>query len=295
MSDDLKDEYFLRKNQNCIFQPYIVRNASARLGMSHLKTEGILMKSVHLRGTPSPTSDSIDSYSGDLTPLVTYSLNKRKRWVVLENVGDQMLENVQVFHENSADEILFLERVNLKTFDWKYLPYVTCPQDFHIQTLHSCKKSGDTGEVTYSKSTLNSIFGQTYSHFLDKNRKSDKKIAPENEKDEKSTLVVYNFIRAPKNYMRLGEQHFVASNFGGRYPYYAYMKRKANWNEFKSEIKEETRKHYANKETTGNDNDLDTCTEERNGCDRNQKTKYYDLYTHLKEDFVFVKRGKHKH
>ena len=44
-----------------------------------------------------------------------------------------------------------------------------------------------------------------------------------NEKDEKSTIVVYNFIRAPKNYMRLGEQHFVASNFGGRCEFFQQL------------------------------------------------------------------------
>lgn len=294
MSDDLEDEYLLRKNQNCIFQPYIVRNASAHLGMSHLKTEGILMKTVHLLGDHNTSSDSVDSYSEDLTPFVLYSLNKRNRWDILRNVGDQMLENVQDFHENLADEVLFLERVNTRTYEWKYWSFVKCPEDFHIRVFHSCKKSDENGEAVYKKSELNSIFGQTYSHFLDKNRKSDKKDAPE-EKEDNSTVVAYNFIKAPKNYLRLGEQHFVASNFGGRYPYYAYMKRKANWNNFKFEIKEEAWKYYANNEKTGNDNDLNTCTEEIVGCDQNVKTKYYDLYNYLKEDFILVKRRRNKY
>uniref|UniRef100_A0A1I7TLM4 LHH domain-containing protein n=1 Tax=Caenorhabditis tropicalis TaxID=1561998 RepID=A0A1I7TLM4_9PELO len=208
--------------------------------MSHLKTEGTLIKSIHYTGEQPEEFDPMKPcFSDDLTPLTGYSLNKRRRWELQNKVGHQMMEDLQKFHGNTPDKILFLERVNLKTFEWKYLPFVHFPKDFLINSLHSLKKSQNGNVYKFSK--LNSIFGQTYTHFLDENRKPDKK---EKEIPENSTVVVYNFIRSPKNYMTLGEQNFVASNYGGRYPYYAYEKRKANWKDFQQDIKDGIREHY---------------------------------------------------
>lgn len=288
MFENSEDEYYWTKNQNCIFLPRIVRNASARLGMAHLKTEGTLIKSVHFQGEQTDDFDPMDaSYSDDLTPLTRYSLNKRKRWEIETNVGMRMLEDVRKFHKNIPDEIVFLERANLTTFEWQYLPYVHFPRQFLINTVHSIKNTAAEEGSIYTCSRLNTIFGQTYSHFLDQNRKPEKKDTVE--KKDNSTIVAYNFIRAPKNYMRLGEQHFVASNFGGRYPYYSYEKRKQNWKEFETDIKYAIRNHY---DERYNDDFENEEIEEIDGFNQNKISIYYDLYNHIKDDFVFVKRCK---
>uniref|UniRef100_A0A1I7TLM5 LHH domain-containing protein n=1 Tax=Caenorhabditis tropicalis TaxID=1561998 RepID=A0A1I7TLM5_9PELO len=91
--------------------------------MSHLKTEGTLIKSIHYTGEQPEEFDPMKPcFSDDLTPLTGYSLNKRRRWELQNKVGHQMMEDLQKFHGNTPDKILFLERVNLKTFEWKY-PY----------------------------------------------------------------------------------------------------------------------------------------------------------------------------
>ncbi|PIC32288.1 hypothetical protein B9Z55_012670 [Caenorhabditis nigoni] len=225
------------KNRNCVFHRFVVHNAGAHLGMSHLKTEWILMKSVHFLGDYDYKPD--DRLARDLTPLTTYSMNKKRRWEILENVGDQKLAEIGKFHRGlDPDEILFLERVNLKTFEWKYLPFVHAPQDFRIQTLHSYKMLSK--ENQYKSMSQNSIFGQQYSNFRPENRLPEKPKSsgtPEIKADKKSTIIVYNFLRAPKNYMRLGEQYFVASNYGRREPYYAHRRRKLNFEDSQKEIK----------------------------------------------------------
>ncbi|UMM26921.1 hypothetical protein L5515_010423 [Caenorhabditis briggsae] len=219
--------------------------------MSHLKTEWILMKSVHFLGDYDYKPD--DRLARDLTPLTTYSMNKKRRWEILENVGDQKLAGIGKFHRDlDPDEILFLERVNLKTFEWKYLPFVHAPQDFGIQTLHSYKM--------ISKKNYSGQFNS----------------------DKQSTIIVYNFLRAPRNYMRLGEQYFVASNYGRREPYYAHRRRKLNYEDSQKEINNEIWRFY--------NNSLDELSEEVNGSEKMENLKYYDLYAHLKDDFVFVKK-----
>ncbi|EGT50390.1 hypothetical protein CAEBREN_25122 [Caenorhabditis brenneri] len=257
--------------------------------MAHLKTEGVLVKSVHFQGEPPVDFDPMSSsFSIDLTPLTAYSLNKRKRWEIEANTGVKMLEDVRQFHKNIPDEIVFLKRVNLTTFEWKYLDYVHFPREFLINSLHSIKKSSDEEDPVYKYSKLHTIFGQTYSHFLDQNRKPEKSVSEHPKSD--STIVAYNFIRAPKNYMRLGEQNFVASNYGARWPYYAYEKRKQNWKEFETDIKHAIRNQH--NDEWYNDSIENENMEETDGFDQNEISKYYDLYNHIKDDFVFVKRFK---
>ncbi|CAP38997.2 Protein CBG22403 [Caenorhabditis briggsae] len=236
--------------------------------MSHLKTEWILMKSVHFLGDYDYKPD--DRLARDLTPLTTYSMNKKRRWEILENVGDQKLAGIGKFHRDlDPDEILFLERVNLKTFEWKYLPFVHAPQDFGIQTLHSYKmisKKNYSGH--FNCMSQNSIFGQPYSNFRPENRlpeKPKKSGTSEIKADKQSTIIVYNFLRAPRNYMRLGEQYFVASNYGRREPYYAHRRRKLNYEDSQKEINNEIWRFY--------NNSLDELSEEVNGSEKMENLK----------------------
>lgn len=198
--------------------------------MAHLKTEGSIIKTIHVTSEEGKWTESEATRFDDLTPYTVYSLNKRKRWETEDEIGVEILKRTNKFHEDTAD-IVMLERFNLKTFEWKCeffkdnseklydklladVPWVQYPRDFLINSVHKLKKS-ENGEAFYENSELNSIFGQPYSHFLEENRKPTRTRKPETQDPERrSPIVAYNFIRPPKNYMRLGEQNFVTSNYG---------------------------------------------------------------------------------
>ncbi|CAL2047656.1 unnamed protein product [Caenorhabditis brenneri] len=161
--------------------------------MSHLKTWGVLVKTLHIpEENLKYFVDSMDFY-----PFLPYSLNKKKRWDVdfLEGI-----EEIQSFYED--EEVLFLERTRTGPYDYMRHLDVVLAEQFRIRAVHRLTESEyDPSEIPrkfYNKQKTNSIRGQDFRNFN------------ASKETENKGIIAYNFLESPKNHMTIFKKKCVS-------------------------------------------------------------------------------------
>uniref|UniRef100_A0A8R1I9G9 Uncharacterized protein n=1 Tax=Caenorhabditis japonica TaxID=281687 RepID=A0A8R1I9G9_CAEJA len=260
-------EYFWSKNIRPSFEKDVDRNTATNYIMRHLKTEGAILKTIHI----APNTDtSTKSDDVDLTPFVKYSVNKRRRWEAKSLDKLDLLRHLSAIHQNS--ELVLLDRVNLfSAFNSFYHHY-----QFPIRQLHQLHTSDDK----YQHICINSILGQPFKNFQSNENKEDK-------------IVAYHFITPPKSYENLLKNQFCPGSSSDRYwgsRTLAHERRHLNKAETMMELR------YDEFDILGG-GEIENVTEEceKDDVDENELPRqFYNLEDHIvdKFDFVFVKRRK---
>ncbi|KAF1755135.1 hypothetical protein GCK72_021704 [Caenorhabditis remanei] len=151
--------------------------------MSHLRSWGILVKTLHIPNENWKFFDNNDFY-----PFLRYSLNKKRRWEVdfLED-----LTEIQDFYGEDV-EVLFLKRSRTEAYDWPHYYETTLPGQFRIRAVHQLSH-----KQIYKKQEVNSIFGQDFKNFdASKNM-------------ENKGVVAYNFIGSQENYLKIFKKKLI--------------------------------------------------------------------------------------
>uniref|UniRef100_A0A8R1DFL5 Uncharacterized protein n=1 Tax=Caenorhabditis japonica TaxID=281687 RepID=A0A8R1DFL5_CAEJA len=274
--------YFWSKNSGPTPEKDHTRNSIASLCLSHLKTEASVLKTVHVPPETSKAARYRTPEDKDLSPYLIYSLNKKRRWEVEDQLGVDLLSSAQKM--NDGWKVLFLERVNLRSWLWPVWSYGSGPErylnDFLVRGVHQFDLDGG-----YKECKLNSVFGQRFSHFLEENRKPEKERIIEKVSEP---LVAYNFLRAPSNYMTLLQKQYQSSNYGWEWPHHRYWRRIDLLKNHVLELR------YGELEDPSEEIDYDTDVNfELEEQSRASPNKFYNLEDHIVDtDFVIVKKKK---
>ena len=176
--------------------------------MSHLRSWGILVKTLHIPNENWKFFDGDDFY-----PFLRYSLNKKRRWEV------DFLEDLTEIQDSYGEdvEVLFLERSRTEAYDWprksesntfliililrQFSDYyeTTLPGQFRIRAVHQLvdSKMRHKQKQIYKKQEINSIFGQDFKNFnASKNM-------------ENKSVVAYNFIGSQDNYLKIFKKKLI--------------------------------------------------------------------------------------
>ncbi|KAF1755119.1 hypothetical protein GCK72_021688 [Caenorhabditis remanei] len=159
--------------------------------MSHLRSWGILVKTLHIPNEKWKFFDGDD----DFYPFLRYSLNKKRRWEI--DFLEDLAETQEFYGENV--EVLFLERSRTEAYDWPHYYETTLPGQFRIRAVHQladCESRHKQKEI-YKKQEVNSIFGQDFRNF------DASKIM------ENKSVVAYNFIRSQENYLKIFKKKLI--------------------------------------------------------------------------------------
>ncbi|CAL2044991.1 unnamed protein product [Caenorhabditis brenneri] len=279
----MDDTYFWSKHGRPSTEKDRIRNSIAELCLSHLKKEGRVMKTIHVKSEKDLKYKSEEDV--DMAPFINYSLNKRRRWEAEDAIGVDLLERAQKL--NDGWKVILVERVNLRSYVWPSWSYWSDPERyldyFMIKSVHEMKKEG-----SYDQKTLDSVFGQRYSHFLDENRKPKKEERESGETSE--PMAAYNFLRAPKNYVPLLQKQYKSSNYGWEWPHVGYWRRV---DQLKDNLLELRYGEFENLDGKDVDHQDDTEPSEEE-LDQKKPPKFYNLEDHLVDNFVVVKRRRRR-
>lgn len=280
----MDDTYFWSKHGRPDAEKDRVRNSIAELCLSHLKKEGTVMKSVHVKSENDlKFKTEVDV---DMAPYIMYSLNKKRRWEAEDAIGIEILDRAQKL--NDGWKVVLVERVNLRSYIWPIWSYWNAPERyldfFMIKGVHEMKNN-----EAYEHKAVDSVYGQRYSHFLEQNRK------PKKEKEEESgessePLAAYNFLRAPKNCVPLLQKKYKSSNYGWEWPHVGYWRRIDQLKDNLLDLR------YGEVEDLDGNDVEDHEDEEPSVVDVEQKKRpeFYNLEDHLVDNFVIVKRRRRK-
>ncbi|EFP08901.1 hypothetical protein CRE_18081 [Caenorhabditis remanei] len=280
----MDDTYFWSKHGRPAAEKDRVRNSVAELCLFHLKKEGTVMKTTHFKSDKDLKFKAEEDI--DMAPYIMYSLNKKRRWEAEDAIGIELLDRTQKL--NDGWKVLLIERVNLRSYVWPNWSYGYSPERFldyfMIKDVHELKK-----ENAYDHKTLDSVYGQRYSHFLEKNRKPKKDDDGEEGGDEEP-LAAYNFLRPPKNYVTILQKQFTSDNYGWEWPHVGYWRRIDRLKDDHLELR-----YGELEDLDGNDvneNDEEGPLDE--GFEQKTPSEFYNLEEHLVDKFVIVKRRRRK-
>lgn len=209
--------WFRKKNGRPSPEKDHLRNTVAQNALSHLKTQATVLKSIHVENPEVKSFRAPEDC--DLSPFLNYSLNKRRRWEDESEIGVDLLDRSCKL--NHGWKVMVAERVNLKSYVWPEYSYYSAPERFMdyfmIRKIHEIKEMG------YKETELDSVLGQRYSNFMEENRQPKKTEATGT--TSKPPLVVYNFLRAPVNYLPLLQKQFQNCKYGWDGPYWRRVDR----------------------------------------------------------------------
>ncbi|CAC35886.1 uncharacterized protein CELE_F17C11.11 [Caenorhabditis elegans] len=279
----MDDTYFWSKHGRPSAEKDRVRNSVAELCLSHLKKEAAVMKTIHVESEENLKFKAQEDI--DMSPFIMYSLNKKRRWEAEDAIGLELLDRAQKL--NDGWKVLLIERVNLRSWYWPNWSYGSNPERFseyfRIKDVHELSK-----DDAYKHKTIDSVFGQRFSHFMEANRKPVKE---EEEVSEGSSepLAAYNFLRAPKNFVSILQKEYKASNHGWEWPHVGYWRRVDQLKDNLLDLR------YGEIENLdGKDVDEHDDVEPSEDVERSEPSKFYNLEEHLVDKFVVVKRRRRK-
>ncbi|EGT41610.1 hypothetical protein CAEBREN_11854 [Caenorhabditis brenneri] len=235
--------------------------------MAHLKTWGVLVKTLHIpEENLKYFVDSMDFY-----PFLPYSLNKKKRWDkdFLEEIAE-----IQNFYEDEV--VLFLERTRTGPYDWMRHLDVVLSEQFRIRAVHRLMDSeNDPSEIPrkiYEKQKINSIYGQDFRNF-------NAAKATENR-----GIVAYNFLGSPRNHMAIFKKKCISQK-DNDWPYTTGWLRIRRRKSLKKDL---IFFHRNSEDDEFESNETEEVTEKN---DRDCRSKCYNLEDHIVERRVRRKRG----
>lgn len=243
------------------------------------------MKTIHVKSEKDLKFKAKDDI--DMAPYLMYSLNKKRRWEAEDAIGVELLDRAQKL--NDGWKVLLVERVNLRSWVWPSWSYASNPERysdfFMIKGVHEFKKNGG-----YDQKSIDSVYGQRFSHFMEENRKPKKESGEEaNEEESPEPLAAYNFLRAPKNFVPLLQKEYKSSNYGWEWPHVGYWRRIDQLKDNLLELR------YGEIEDLDG-NDVDEHSEQGPSDEKveQKKSEFYNLEEHLIDKFVVVKRRRRK-
>uniref|UniRef100_A0A1I7TSC6 Uncharacterized protein n=2 Tax=Caenorhabditis tropicalis TaxID=1561998 RepID=A0A1I7TSC6_9PELO len=283
----MDDTYFWSKHGRPSAEKDRVRNSIAELCLSHFKKEGTVMKSIHVKSEEDLKFNTPEDI--DMFPFIMYSLNKKRRWEAEDAIGIELLDRAQKL--NDGWKVLLVERVNLRSYVWPIWSYWTSPERyldyFMIKDVHEMKN-----KESYEHKTVDSVYGQRFSHFIEQNRKPKKEEKEEGEGECSEPTVAYNFLRPPKNYVPLLQKEYQSSNYGWEWPHVGYWRRVDQLKDNLLELR------YGEIEDLDG-NDVDDHEEEEEEAveddfEEKRRPKFYNFEEHIVDNFVIVKRRRRK-
>ncbi|CAP39906.1 Protein CBG23055 [Caenorhabditis briggsae] len=280
----MDDAYFWSKHGRPSAEKDRIRNSIAELCLSHLKKEGTVLKSIHVK-SENDLKFKAEEHT-DMAPYINYSLNKKRRWEAEDAIGVDLLDRAQKLNEGW--KVILLERVNLRSWNFTNWAYASAPERyldlFMIKNVHELTK-----DDAYSHKGIDSVYGQRFSHFLEENRKPKKENEAESS-EPSEPLAAYNFLRAPRNYVALLQKEYKSSNYGWEWPHVGYWRRIDQLKDKLLDLR------YGEIEDLDG-NDVDDVSEEDQsdgGSDHKKKSEFYNLEDHIVDKFVVVKRRRRK-
>ncbi|UMM32978.1 hypothetical protein L5515_006615 [Caenorhabditis briggsae] len=203
--------YFWSKNGRPDAEKNHDLNSACHVKLRCLKTEKTIVKTYHMDFGEGQAGikahDLMDRtvFRQDIAPYVSYSVNKKKRWEMVENEKIEILGEVQKLYDDM--EVLILDRVQFRcpTFiSGRYYFHDLYFNWFPIRNIHRLHE-----DKTYQCTSVNSVFGEKIEHFSPESRSSCKSpICLETSKVAGKTKVAYHIITPPKNYEALVQKSF---------------------------------------------------------------------------------------
>lgn len=241
-----------------------IRSSLADYCLSHMKTHAAIMKSGDVQG------------SEDLDSNIFYSLNKKRRWEVEDSVGAYLLGYLN--KSNAEWMVVVIERTISRSHSWESYFHGACAYNFEL--LHPIRKIHYLrNDKEYDLKSVNSDYGQTYHNFLDSPR-DDQVVA-----EPQRSVVSYNIIRAPSNYLIYMRKLYQHSNYWGHnWPRAGYWNRVNRRQDRYEDLRYEDFDDLL-------DDDLDDVEDIREVCMESRR-EFYNLEDHLVDNFLVVKKRK---
>uniref|UniRef100_A0A8R1EN78 Uncharacterized protein n=1 Tax=Caenorhabditis japonica TaxID=281687 RepID=A0A8R1EN78_CAEJA len=285
--DNEDDVYYWTKNQRPPTEHDRYQNTACHYTMSHLKTEGAIIKTYHvdfgegqLTKKAHNALDASPSMRQDIEPFVRYSVNKKRRWEA--QAGVEILGELQKLYPGF--DVVLMERVSMRASPYfctfRLLNYFF--SRFKILRIHKTVNCHEEYPA-YQCSSISSVYGQPIRHFLATSKQDvfQPKVAGR-------TTIAYHFITPPVNYEVFHNKSFTSRRRREQRVLHGGLK----WWRKMSAVHEEDVGISDVFDCSDLDSDSDSEGEEKGDNVFLKPRRFYNLDNHIVEKFVFVKNNK---